>query len=311
MHGLMSYRCFRRTRSLRSDRAERTLGCYVATELWLELGRYVATERNGCSVATKRPSGTNAWSLRSYRALARARSLRSDRTSCMCGNCVMTELGSSVLRSSYSDLSVTGLDLDINFVVTVFDPNIGRYVATELGSSSVATWRPILARARSLRTDRAIFFGLFSDVSCFFRMALLNGTIPSDRTDLPSKLLRGVVSCSITGVVWLIDLSVFCETILTALPESTRILEKTVPASSNAMTKASSWGMPSLATSCSWKFIVLTSHIIYSESATSGLLVIVARSRTVCFWRDNLVFGERCIDPSHHGRFSTTSLFPF
>ncbi|KAF2612571.1 hypothetical protein F2Q70_00011653 [Brassica cretica] len=37
---------------------------------------------------------------------------------------------------------------------------------------SVATWRPSLARARSLRSDRATFFGLFSDVSCFFRRAL-------------------------------------------------------------------------------------------------------------------------------------------
>ncbi|KAF3538336.1 hypothetical protein F2Q69_00022251 [Brassica cretica] len=31
-------------RSLRSDRAGRSLGRYVATELWLELGLYVATE---------------------------------------------------------------------------------------------------------------------------------------------------------------------------------------------------------------------------------------------------------------------------
>ncbi|KAF3554788.1 hypothetical protein F2Q69_00013870 [Brassica cretica] len=64
MHGLMSYRRFERARSLRSDRAERTLGrCvatelrlglgrYVATNLQLELGRYVATERNRRSVAT-------------------------------------------------------------------------------------------------------------------------------------------------------------------------------------------------------------------------------------------------------------------
>ena len=27
-------------------------GCYVATELWLELGRYIATERDEHSVAT-------------------------------------------------------------------------------------------------------------------------------------------------------------------------------------------------------------------------------------------------------------------
>ncbi|KAF3511824.1 hypothetical protein F2Q69_00005204 [Brassica cretica] len=31
MHGLMSYRRFGRARSLRSDRAERTLGRYIAT----------------------------------------------------------------------------------------------------------------------------------------------------------------------------------------------------------------------------------------------------------------------------------------
>ncbi|KAF2596168.1 hypothetical protein F2Q68_00010009 [Brassica cretica] len=63
MHGLMSYRRFRRARSLRSDRAlararslcsdraEWTFGRYVATEPWLELGRYVATERSTCLVA--------------------------------------------------------------------------------------------------------------------------------------------------------------------------------------------------------------------------------------------------------------------
>ncbi|KAF3505509.1 hypothetical protein F2Q69_00006356 [Brassica cretica] len=67
----MSYRCFGRARSLRSERAvdpyvatERAVDRYLATELWLELlelgcyvateralGRYVATERNGRSVA--------------------------------------------------------------------------------------------------------------------------------------------------------------------------------------------------------------------------------------------------------------------
>ncbi|KAF3554564.1 hypothetical protein F2Q69_00013601 [Brassica cretica] len=99
MHGLMLYQRFGRALSLRSDRVVRTLGHYVATEVRLELGRYVATERNGRSVATQRPSGTDA------------RSLRSDRTVCMCGSSVMTELGLSVFRSSYSDLSVTGLGI--------------------------------------------------------------------------------------------------------------------------------------------------------------------------------------------------------
>ncbi|KAF3540641.1 hypothetical protein F2Q69_00021416 [Brassica cretica] len=41
--------------------------------------------------------------------LARARSPHSDWTACMCGSCVMTELGSSVFCSSYLDLSVAGL----------------------------------------------------------------------------------------------------------------------------------------------------------------------------------------------------------
>uniref|UniRef100_A0A0D2ZVC9 Uncharacterized protein n=1 Tax=Brassica oleracea var. oleracea TaxID=109376 RepID=A0A0D2ZVC9_BRAOL len=93
MHGLMSYQRFGRAQSLRSDRAERMLGRYVATKLWLELGSY-------------RPSGTDAWSL------------RSDQTACMCDSYVMTELGSSVFRSSYSDLSVTGLE----FVPHSVDP---------------------------------------------------------------------------------------------------------------------------------------------------------------------------------------------
>ncbi|KAF3606146.1 hypothetical protein DY000_02046862 [Brassica cretica] len=55
MHELISYRRFGRVRSLRSDRtlvraqslrsdrAEWTFGRYVATDLWLELGRYVET----------------------------------------------------------------------------------------------------------------------------------------------------------------------------------------------------------------------------------------------------------------------------
>ncbi|KAF3578389.1 hypothetical protein DY000_02029039 [Brassica cretica] len=43
-------------------------------------------------------------------------------------------------------------------------------VTTERDGRSVATKRPSLASA--LRSDRATFFGLFSDVSCFFRRAL-------------------------------------------------------------------------------------------------------------------------------------------
>ncbi|KAL0650385.1 hypothetical protein Bca4012_093076 [Brassica carinata] len=65
MHGLMSYRRFGRARSLRSDRAparaqawslrsdraEWAFGCYAVTELWLEFGRYVATEQSTRLVA--------------------------------------------------------------------------------------------------------------------------------------------------------------------------------------------------------------------------------------------------------------------
>ncbi|KAF3553828.1 hypothetical protein F2Q69_00010366 [Brassica cretica] len=49
-------RALARARLLHSDRAGRTLGRYVATELWLELGRYLATERDGRSVLLLDPS---------------------------------------------------------------------------------------------------------------------------------------------------------------------------------------------------------------------------------------------------------------
>ncbi|KAF3605714.1 hypothetical protein DY000_02047810 [Brassica cretica] len=98
--------------SIRSDRVGQTPGRYVATELWLELGRYVATERDERSVSTWRPSGTSAWSLRSDRAgrvlgryvatelwleqgdraLARARLLHSNRAGRSLDRYVATEL---------------------------------------------------------------------------------------------------------------------------------------------------------------------------------------------------------------------------
>ncbi|KAF3583018.1 hypothetical protein DY000_02032216 [Brassica cretica] len=67
MHGLMSYRCFGRARSLRSDRAS-------------------ARARSLCSDRVS----ARARSLRSDRALARARSLRSDRAEHAFGRCVAT-----------------------------------------------------------------------------------------------------------------------------------------------------------------------------------------------------------------------------
>ncbi|KAF3525742.1 hypothetical protein F2Q69_00046031 [Brassica cretica] len=44
-----------------ASKGRRALGCYAATELWLKLGRYIATERNGRLVATLRLSfGSNS-----------------------------------------------------------------------------------------------------------------------------------------------------------------------------------------------------------------------------------------------------------
>ncbi|KAF2557074.1 hypothetical protein F2Q68_00016340 [Brassica cretica] len=89
MHGLMSYRRFGRAsaqaRSLRSDRAERTLG------------RYIATERDGRSAATIR-------------------------TKLYLGNirCDVLLTEHDLLRK---DILVFCGDLDVNFVATVFDPN--------------------------------------------------------------------------------------------------------------------------------------------------------------------------------------------
>ena len=57
------------------------------------------------------------------------------------------------------------------------------------------------------------------------------------------------------------------------LSVSTRIFIKMVPASSNVMTRASSWGMSSFATSCSWKVIVLISRVISSEGEMPVTLV--------------------------------------
>ncbi|KAH0849078.1 hypothetical protein HID58_091566, partial [Brassica napus] len=127
------------------DRAGRSLGRYVVTELWLELGRYP-------------PSGTIARSLRRDRALARARSLRSDRALArarslcsvralararsLCsdragralGRYVATELGRA--RSLCSDRAGRSLG---RYVATELWLELGCYVATERDERSVAT----------------------------------------------------------------------------------------------------------------------------------------------------------------------------
>ncbi|KAG5384599.1 hypothetical protein IGI04_036069 [Brassica rapa subsp. trilocularis] len=120
-----------KARSLRSDRALVPLGRYVATELEPKLGRYVATERSSRS----RPSDHPARSLRSDRARAKARSLRSERA-----------------RSLRSDRAIVPLG---RCVATELEPKLGRYVATERSSRSVATCDRARAKARSLHSDRA------------------------------------------------------------------------------------------------------------------------------------------------------------
>ncbi|KAF3588882.1 hypothetical protein F2Q69_00027545 [Brassica cretica] len=143
MHGLMSYRRFRRARLLRNDRAEWTLGRYVATErngrsiatdrAERALGRYVATERNMRSVVAWRPFSSSC-------PMSRVSSAKLFISVCMLGRSVAIVLGLSVVRSPYSSLSVAGLDTcqfpwdsryliqsrleqGIDSVVTDFDPN--------------------------------------------------------------------------------------------------------------------------------------------------------------------------------------------
>ncbi|KAF3591491.1 hypothetical protein DY000_02020450 [Brassica cretica] len=75
----------------------------------------------------------------SYRRFGRARSLHSDRAEWTLGRCVAIELRLGLGR----------------YVATELRLEIGRYVATERNECSVAMLQPSLARARSLRSDRA------------------------------------------------------------------------------------------------------------------------------------------------------------
>ncbi|KAF3509709.1 hypothetical protein F2Q69_00006918 [Brassica cretica] len=82
--------------------------------------------------------------------------------------------------------------------------------------------------------------------------------------------MRGVAPSLITEVGRFIKRNVFFEITLAAVPVSMMILEKVVPASSNVMTKAFSWGISSLTVSCSWKVVVSA--------------FCVAPSGSTCFW---------------------------
>ena len=96
----MSYRCFGRAQSLRSDR---TLDRYIASELWFELGREPRLELGRC-VATlfELLSDDSRFFLKVFRK------------------------EKSILKKYLSERVSTFFffgDLDVNFVVTVLDPN--------------------------------------------------------------------------------------------------------------------------------------------------------------------------------------------
>ncbi|KAG5384922.1 hypothetical protein IGI04_036392 [Brassica rapa subsp. trilocularis] len=157
MHELVSYRRFGRVRSLRNDRTERTLGCYVATELG----------------SSSRPS------------LARARSLHSDRAERTLGRYIATELGSSSVgrtciqigrgqaRVWKSDRGQAKLD---RYAVTKHarssvatdraGQTLGRYVATELRACLVTAYRSSLACLRSDFHTRACPRPIWIHVRC-------------------------------------------------------------------------------------------------------------------------------------------------
>ncbi|KAF2553776.1 hypothetical protein F2Q68_00035314 [Brassica cretica] len=104
--------------------------------------------------------------------------------------------------------------------------------------------------------------------------SVVNNTTPSERIDLPSKLARGIASRLIFGAGCLSDRSVSCEMTLTTLLVSTKIFERATPPTSNAITKASSWGISSFTVSCSWK--VKISHFcgVSSNAVIVGLLIV-------------------------------------
>ncbi|KAF3526096.1 hypothetical protein F2Q69_00048044 [Brassica cretica] len=78
---------------------------------------------------------------------------------------------------------------------------------------------------------------------------------------------------------------------LIALPVSTRILEKMVPAS--VMTRASSWGISSLTFSCSWKVILMSSCVIPSGRLLAVPVSLIWRSRLIdSMQSDQVWFGS-------------------
>ncbi|KAF2575347.1 hypothetical protein F2Q70_00003522 [Brassica cretica] len=87
-----------------------------------------SSDKSSKRIATQRPNTCSAWSLRSDRVQAKARSLRRDRSSVPLGRYVATELELKLGR----------------YIATELEQKLGRYVATERSSA----W--------SLRSDRAL-----------------------------------------------------------------------------------------------------------------------------------------------------------
>ncbi|KAF3591435.1 hypothetical protein DY000_02023634 [Brassica cretica] len=103
---------------------------------------------------------------------------------------------------------------------------------------------------------------------------VVNNTTPSERIDLPSKLARGVASRLIFGAGCSSDRCVSCGMTLTTLPVSTKIFERAMSPTSNAITKASSWGISSFTVSCSWKVKISPFYGVSSNAVIVGLLIV-------------------------------------
>ncbi|KAF3597626.1 hypothetical protein DY000_02020664 [Brassica cretica] len=104
----------------------------------------------------------------SYRRFGRARSLRIDQTERTLVSYVVTKRDSD--RAGRMLCRYVATEVGSSSVATDRAGRVlGRYVATKRDvcsvARSVATWRPSLARARSLRSDRVPFLGIFSYVS--------------------------------------------------------------------------------------------------------------------------------------------------
>ncbi|KAL0646212.1 hypothetical protein Bca4012_044503 [Brassica carinata] len=144
--------------------------------------------------------------------------------------------------------------------------------------------------------------GRSTTVNYVFRLRLqafvVNNTTPSERIDLPLKLARGFASRLIFGAGCSSDRSVSCEMTLTALPVSTRIFERATPPTSNAITKASSWGISSFTVSCSWK-VKISPLCGASSNAVRERLLKLTTSLVVIDLSD--LRSLRSIDPMRSG----------